>query len=99
MVHESLYGTVTAYPLSASTALDRNSLRPFGTGNELLVHIRFVVTNAGNVNIKVYTLSGTFVKELVSQYFNIGVYGVAGNYPLSWDGRNANGNLVASGVY
>jgi hypothetical protein len=99
MVHDSLYGTVTAYSLNASTALDRNSLRPYGAANEQLVHIRFVVTTAGNVNIKVYTLSGTFVKELVNQYFDIGVYGIGGNYPLSWDGKNSKGNLVASGVY
>ncbi|HTA76380.1 MAG TPA: hypothetical protein VK791_04420, partial [bacterium] len=101
MVHESVYNSVVASPLSASTALDRNSIRPFRNlpGDSATVNIRFVVTNPGNVQIKVYSLSGVFIKKLVDQSFGIGVYGVGGNYPLSWDGRNTNGDLVASGVY
>ncbi len=101
MIHESVYNSVVASPLSASTALDRNSIRPFRNlpGDAASVNIRFVVTNPGNVQIKVYSLSGVFIKKLVDQFFGIGVYGVGGNYPLSWDGRNTNGDLVASGVY
>lgn len=99
MVHETTYNTITANGLTASVALDRNSIRPYGASNEQQVHIRFVVTNPSNVTIKVYSISGVFIKQLVSQYFNVGVYGVGGNYPLQWDGRNANGDLVASGVY
>jgi hypothetical protein len=100
MIHQSVYNTITANGLTASTALDRNSLRPFGASNEQVVHVRFVVTNPGNVQIKVYTLSGVFVKQLVNQSFLAGVYGiVSSSYPLQWDGRNANGDLVASGVY
>ena len=99
MVHESPYNSIFAPSISASTALDRNSLRPFGAPNEQVVDIRFVVTNPGNVQIKVYSLSGTFIKQLVNQHFEVGVYGIGGNYPLQWDGRNAAGNLVASGVY
>ncbi len=99
MVHETTYNTVTATGLTASVALDRNSLRPYGTSNEQVVHVRFVVTNPSTVTIKVYSISGVFIKQLVSQYFNVGVYGVGGNYPLQWDGRNASGDFVASGVY
>jgi len=101
MIHETVYNSVVASPLSASTALDRNSIRPFRNqpGDAATVNIRFVVTSPGNVQIKVYSLSGVFIKKLVDQYFGIGVYGVGGNYPLSWDGRNTNGDLVASGVY
>ncbi len=99
MVHETTYNSIAAPSVNASTALDRNSLRPFGASNEQVVHIRFVVTSAGNVQIKVYSLSGTFIKQLVNQQFGVGVYGVGGNFPLEWDGRNAAGNLVASGVY
>jgi hypothetical protein len=104
MVHESTYNTVTASGLSASTALDRNSIRPFesatGTSNPQVVDIRFVVTNPGNVQIKVYSLSGTFIKQLVNQSFGVGVFGgVSDPFPVQWDGRNASGELVASGVY
>ncbi|HXL73686.1 MAG TPA: hypothetical protein VN963_08690, partial [bacterium] len=100
MIHQTPYGTVLAAGLSASTALDRNSLRPFGASNEQVVDIRFVVTNPGNVQIKVYSLSGTFIKQLVNQNFGVGVFGGVGDpNPVQWNGRNANGNLVASGVY
>jgi hypothetical protein len=100
MVHQTPYGTVTRTGLSASTALDRNSIRPYGTPSQQVVDIRFVVTTAGNVQIKVYSLSGTFIKQLVNQQFQVGVWGGLGDpFPLQWDGRNTNGDYVASGVY
>lgn len=100
MIHQSVYGTITAAGLTESVALDRNSLRPFGASNEQVVHVRFVVTAPTNVQIKVYTLSGVFVKQLVNQSFGTGIYGIASSsYPLVWDGHNASGDLVASGVY
>jgi hypothetical protein len=100
LVHTTSYSTTIAYALSASTALDRNAIRPMGAPNEQKVNIRFVVTEPGKVNIKVFTLNGTFVKELVNRDFPTGVYGLADStYPLSWDARNMNGTLVASGVY
>ena len=94
LIHETAYNPITAYPLKTGTALDRNAIRPFGAGNEQVVHIRYVVTNPGNVNIKVYTLNGTFVKELLNASRNTGVYN-----DLSWDAHNRFGSLVASGVY
>ncbi len=100
LVHTTSYSTIIAYALSASTALDRNAIRPMGAPNEQKVNIRFVVTQPGKVNIKVFSLNGTFVKELVNNDFATGVYGLPGStYPLSWDARNMNGTLVASGVY
>ncbi|HUO57648.1 MAG TPA: hypothetical protein VMV05_05675 [bacterium] len=94
LAHATSYNSVTAYPISPDTALDRNALRPNGSPNEQVVKIRFVVTEPGKVNIKVYGLSGTFVRELVN-----GEYGQKGIYWTQWDGRNMNGSLVASGVY
>ena len=100
LVHATSYLTSIAYSLNASTALDRNAVRPFGAANEQNVNIRFVVTQQGKVNIKVYSLNGTFVRELVNRDFVPGVYGLPNStYPLSWDARNMNGALVASGVY
>ncbi|HJT25653.1 MAG TPA: hypothetical protein VJ873_13845, partial [bacterium] len=94
LVHETNYQPVNAYPISPNTALDRNSIRPFGAPNEQVVNIRFVVAgNGGNVDIKVYTLNGTFVKELVNQNYSPGIYWT------KWDAHNRNGNWVASGVY
>jgi len=52
------------------------------------------------VRIKVYNLSGTFIKELFHQSLGVGVYYKNLSYPdLQWDGKNMNGTLVASGVY
>jgi hypothetical protein len=91
--HRAPYNLATAYPISLDTALDRNSLRPFGALNEQKVNIRFVITSETHVNIKVYTLSGTFVKELVNDTFGPGIHWT------SWDALNKNGVMVASGVY
>ena len=93
MAHESCYPSVTVDSLSAKTALDRNSLRPFGADNERSVNIRFVVTEDGRVSIKVYALSGVFVKQLVDDTFTKGIHW------SKWDGTNRDGQRVASGVY
>ena len=73
--------------------MDRNSLRPFGADNERSVNIRFVVTEDGRVSIKVYALSGVFVKQLVDDTFTKGIHW------SKWDGTNRDGQRVASGVY
>lgn len=99
MGHTSSYSLVTAYPISASNALDRNSLRPFGSANEQIVHFRIAVSSAGQIVIRVYNLSGTFIKELVRKNYNVGIYSGNSEPDLTWDGRNMNGSLVASGVY
>ena len=93
-VHKTSYNQATAYPISTNTALDRNAIRPYGTPGEQLVNIRFVLTQPGNVTIKVYTLSGIFVKQLINQY-----YGQPGIYWTKWNAQNMYNNLVASGVY
>jgi hypothetical protein len=101
MVHETPYNPITAYPLSAGAALDRNAIRPNGAANERVVNIRFVVTNPGKVEIKVYSISGTYIKTIFeNENVPVGVWGLPGStYPVSWDARNMNNALVASGVY
>ncbi len=100
MVHESPYTPVTAFPLTAGAALDLNAIRPNST-NAQVVHVRFVVTQKGKVDIKVYSLTGTFIKEIFeNDNVPVGVWGLPGSqYSVSWNGRNMAGNLVASGVY
>jgi|GEM_PF-1652042 len=100
MVHETPYSPITAYPLSAGAALDRNAIRPNGASNERVVHVRFAVTKQGKVEIKVYSLTGTYIKTLFSNdNVGIGVWGLGDPYPVSWDAHNMAGNMVASGVY
>ncbi len=93
LVHLSTYNPVTGFPISPNTALDRNAIHPT-IANENSVNIRFIVTTPGNVTIKVYTLDGTFVMQLVNQY-----YSQPGIFWTNWNAHNMFGNLVASGVY
>ena len=101
-LHFSSYNVVTAFPVEASTALDLNAIRP----NDLdstrhVVNLRLAVTKAGMVTIKVYSLTGVFIKQLFHQSMAVGVYYKDHHlYPgLSWDGKNMNGSLMADGVY
>lgn len=47
----------------------------------------------GHVSLKVYSLRGAPVKTLVDQDQS------AGNYSVTWDGRDIDGHVVASGIY
>ena len=48
----------------------------------------------GNLHLAVYDLRGSLVRELMSdQWF------AAGTHQVSWDGRDSQGRLAASGVY
>lgn len=93
LVHTTTYNPVTAHAITPNTALDRNALRPFGAPNEQVVNIRFVVSDPGHVNIKVYNLAGTYITELVNNDYSPGIFWT------SWDAHNRFGSLVASGVY
>jgi hypothetical protein len=58
---------------------------PFRVSQNPLVSITVPVSLQGaNTKIKLYTISGEFVKELTG---------------LTWDGKNKDGNLVATGTY
>ena len=55
--------------------------------------IRYELAEAGVVQVLLYTVSGQLIRTLVD-----GEY-VAGNYSVTWDGRDDAGRDVASGVY
>jgi hypothetical protein len=57
------------------------------------VHIEFAVGVAGRVSLLVYDLRGREVKRLLSAEFSPGVYGI------DWNGRDSQGQAVASGLY
>jgi hypothetical protein len=64
------------------------------------VVLRFSLVQSGHVSIKVYTLQGQYVADPVE----VDVNGASGGTPAlnssySWDGRNSDGRMVASGVY
>ena len=69
--------------------LDQNFPNPFNSGTV----IRFALPKSGEVELAVYNLAGQKVVKLVHGP------GQAGSYTLRWDGRDAQGRELASGVY
>lgn len=55
--------------------------------------IKFTIPQAGLVSAKVYSITGTEVKTLISKEMN------AGSYEVKWDGRDNSGEFVTSGIY
>lgn len=72
-----------------------NSLIDFSKG-ESYAKIRFSIKSETplKINIKIYSLYGQILKELVNDKEYI-----AGVYEVPWNGRDENGNKIASGVY
>jgi hypothetical protein len=57
------------------------------------VHFDVTVFNDGRVTAKLYTIDGRYIRTLFDNDVGIGTTSV------DWDGRTADGNLAASGVY
>jgi hypothetical protein len=55
--------------------------------------ISYQLARSGEINLKIYNITGQEVQTLESGYKQ------AGNYKLSWDGKDSQGNRIASGVY
>lgn len=70
-------------PFSASGATSENSLTT----------ILYSISNPSNVQISIYDLLGKCVRTLVDEMKP------QGEYQVHWDGRDANGERLASGVY
>ncbi|MCP4728045.1 MAG: T9SS type A sorting domain-containing protein [bacterium] len=69
--------------------LHRNYPNPFNPETM----IRFSLPENTNVNITVYNLLGSKVRELVN------TFRPAGTHEIRWDGRNEQGQKAASGIY
>ncbi|MDZ7338705.1 MAG: T9SS type A sorting domain-containing protein [candidate division KSB1 bacterium] len=67
----------------------QNYPNPFNQGTK----IRFVVGKPGVVNLSVWNAAGREVAKLR------GGWHAAGDYTVSWDGRDHQGRMVSSGVY
>jgi len=58
------------------------------------VTVRFELTSASHVTIKVYNRNGTLIKKIMdNQLMGAGVH------TAEWLGKNISGNIVASGIY
>ncbi len=70
-------------------AISQNYPNPFNPTTE----INFQLASSANVHIAVYDMMGRQIDTLVDQNM------AAGSYTATWNGRDAGGNQVASGVY
>ncbi len=76
-------------PLPDAYGLDRNAPNPFNPSTV----IGFQLPEAGRVRLVIYNLLGQQVRELVNEKME------AGYFTATWDGTDALGRRVASGVY
>lgn len=70
-------------------SLSNNYPNPFNPSTT----IKYAVPKSGNVKIEIFNSLGQLVKTLTDTYHN------AGQYTEVWNGDDASGSLVASGVY
>jgi enterochelin esterase family protein len=75
--------------LAKNFELFQNYPNPFNPETK----IRFALAEAGAVSVKIFAINGEEVRMLVRGQYQAGIYSV------TWDGRDNNGQAVASGVY
>jgi hypothetical protein len=92
------HGVITAQTQSVdatgANALEQNSPNPFNIQANALTTIGYSVANPTVATIKIFDVLGNEVRALEN-----GTSVTAGNHTLYWDGRDASGALVPSGVY
>jgi len=86
----TLYGPVKiAVEGPAEYSLHQNYPNPFNPETR----INFTMKEKGQVELSVFNLQGRMVRHLVAKQLGAGVHSV------TWDGRDANGQVVPSGIY
>jgi hypothetical protein len=75
--------------LPVSFALNQNYPNPFNPATT----IEFAIPEKSYVTVSVYNLLGVEITKLVQRELS------AGRYQMVWDGRGADGQMVATGIY
>lgn len=73
-----------------SIDLFQNQPNPFNSQT----HIRYTLSFSSQVNLTIYDTLGQLIRHVIDHQAQD-----AGHYQIVWDGKDANGNIVASGVY
>ena len=81
-----IYATIVTPPENCKLQAYPN---PFNPNTEIL----FALIEAGLVTVRIYNIQGQLVKEILNQYCP------AGRQTVQWDGKNTQGNDLASGIY
>jgi hypothetical protein len=71
--------------------MDKNIFRPEQGGT---VAISLKAPENGRVVVKIFAVDGTLVRPLFEADIQAGLW-----FQASWDGRNGDGEVIASGVY
>jgi len=88
---ENLSNTVTSVrsPQASGIELRQNIPNPFNPSTSIIFQVR----SPGEVALRIYDIQGRHVRTLVSGNFD------SGEHTATWNGRDAMGRQVASGVY
>jgi hypothetical protein len=79
---------------TGESSLSQNYPNPFMASTSAYTTIGFTLDQPENVTMRVYDMLGHEVRTLVSDEGRL-----AGANSVEWDGRDASGNLVPSGLY
>jgi len=71
------------------TVLYQNRPNPFNPSTV----IRYDLAAAGNINLRIYDISGALIKSLANEHHD------PGRYEIVWRGEDNHGRRIASGVY
>ena len=79
--------------LDNSSDIEYNLLKNYPNPFNPSTTINFSVSDASQVSLKVYNVSGKEVSSLVNGFYS------AGNYSIQWDAKDSFGNNLSSGIY
>jgi len=82
-------GVEETRPIPAALHLAQNYPNPFNS----VTSIQYTLPRDSFVRLSIYNISGQLVRTLVNRPQK------PGNYTVSWDGRNNNGEELSSGIY
>ena len=82
-------GKVQDTSVPGSLSLKQNFPNPFNAGTQ----IPFVISEPGEVRISIFDTGGRTVIEFPVREYS------AGEHAVTWDGRQANGKSIGSGIY
>jgi len=83
-----------ASSIGSQSTLEQNIPNPFMLASASHTTIGFALANSGTVSLRVFDMLGHEVRSLIANETR-----GAGVNSVEWDGRDANGNTVASGLY
>jgi hypothetical protein len=85
--------TLELQPVPAEFKLSQNYPNPFNPSTTIRFGIPAQIANGTRVQLRIYNTLGVLVRTLVDEVI------FPGEYAIEWNGKNANGEAVASGIY